>query len=516
MLQIIFTVYQVQTVALHTKISTPAAAINIATTLAAIILSFLEDQRAIQPSDTLIVYFSALSILYIPHLRTLWLIPSIPVLRGLFTAIYIIVIMITILESARKVNFIQPLYRNVAVEKVHGFWGRNLFVWVLPLFQNAYKTIISLDDLPDVDSTLLGQYAEARLAQTWLNAHGKYRLIKATLRAYYRPLLSAIVPRILLAGFTFCQPFLLSATIEWMSSPKTAERQRYGHALVGAYALVYTGIGVSTAIYYRQASRLATVVRSGLVAMIHEQTLALRSTTGSKAGDAVALMGTDTTRIISSMRSLHEFWASLVSVAVAIWLLEMQVYVACVLPAVIAVGCIIATGPVSARSGDAQKKWVGLIQERLAVTTTMLGDMKAVKMLGLEVVLFDIVTRYRKVELEASKRFRKLIVGVVMLCKSGSLKERKYCRKALTRGDSVLASICSYGLCTVCGLSLVYDYSFGQARYADPHYAGIHNTFSHLPLDDSSDGVHSVTAHNNTVYWLLRPDSELLPARKIK
>ncbi|KGO51314.1 ABC transporter, integral membrane type 1 [Penicillium expansum] len=414
-LQIIFTVYQVQTVALHTKISTPAAAINIAITLAAIILSFLEDQRAIQPSDTLIVYFSALSILYIPHLRTLWLIPSIPVLRGLFTAIYIIVIMITILESARKVNFIQPLYRNVAVEKVHGFWGRNLFVWVLPLFQNAYKTIISLDDLPDVDSTLLGQYAEARLAQTWLNAHGKYRLIKATLRAYCRPLLSAIVPRILLAGFTFCQPFLLSATIEWMSSPKTAERQRYGHALVGAYALVYTGIGVSTAIYYRQASRLATVVRSGLVAMIHEQTLALRSTTGSKAGDAVALMGTDTTRIISSMRSLHEFWASLVSVAVAIWLLEMKVYVACVLPAVIAVGCIIATGPVSARSGDAQKKWVGLIQERLAVTTTMLGDMKAVKMLGLEVVLFDIVTRYRKVELEASKRFRKLIVGVVML-----------------------------------------------------------------------------------------------------
>lgn len=95
-----------------------------------------------------------------------------------------------------------------------------------------------------------------------------------------------------------------------MSSPTTAKGQQYGHALVRAYALVYTGIAVSTAIYYRQASRLAAVVRSGLIAMIHEQTLALRSTTNSKNADAVALMGTDTTRIISSMRSLHEIWAS--------------------------------------------------------------------------------------------------------------------------------------------------------------------------------------------------------------
>ncbi|KAJ5971441.1 ABC transporter integral membrane type 1 [Penicillium vulpinum] len=414
-LHIVFTVYQVQTVALHTKISTPAAAINIVATLAAIILSFLEDQRAIQPSDALIVYFSTLSILYIPHLRTLWLIPSIPVPRGLFTAIYIIVVTTTVLESARKVNFIKPLYQNVAIEEIHGFWGRNLFFWVLPLFRNAYKSIICLEDLTDIDSKLLGQCAEARLAQTWSNGHGKYRLIKATFRAYYRPLLSAIIPRILLAGFTFCQPFLLSATIEWMGSPMTAERQRYGNALVGAYALVYTGIAICTASYYRQASRLATVVRSGLIAMIHEQTLALRSTTGSKTGDAVALMGTDTTRITMSMRLLHEIWASLISVVIAIWLLESQVYVACVLPAVIAVVCIIATTPVSAKCGEAQKKWVGHIQERLAATTAMLGDMKAVKMMGLEVILFNIITRYRKVELSASRRFRKLIVGIVIL-----------------------------------------------------------------------------------------------------
>ncbi|KAJ5937598.1 ABC transporter integral membrane type 1 [Penicillium verhagenii] len=412
---IIFTVYQLRTAHLQTKVSTATASLNVASTLAAIVLSFLEDQRTIQPSDTLIVYFSALSILNIPHLRTLWLVPSIPIPRGLFTAIYIIILLITILESARKINIVQPQYQSLPVEIFHGFWGRNLFVWVLPLFRDGYTSIISLHDLPDVDSTLLGDRAEARLSQAWLKSHGKYRLIKATFRAYYRPLLSAIIPRILLAGFTFCQPFLLSATINWMSTPTTAENQRYGRALVGGYALVYTGLAVTTAIYYREASRLATTVRSGLIAMIHEQTLTLRVTNSSKAGDAVVLMATDTARIVSSMRSLHEIWASLFSVVIAIWLLEMQVYVACVLPAVIAVGCIFATTPVSAKCGVAQKKWVGHIQERLAVTTSILGDIKAVKMLGLEAILFDIITRYRKTELDASKRFRRLIVGIVML-----------------------------------------------------------------------------------------------------
>ncbi|KAJ5709211.1 ABC transporter integral membrane type 1, partial [Penicillium malachiteum] len=163
-LQIILTVYQVKIKALHTKMSIPAAAFNLASALAAIILSFLKDQRTVQPSDTLIVYFSALSILYIPYFRTLWLIPSITIPRGLFTTIYIIIVLTTILESTRKINFLQLLYKNVSIKMIYGFWGRNLFVWVLPLFWNAYTSIISLDDLPDIDSILLGDHAKDYLA----------------------------------------------------------------------------------------------------------------------------------------------------------------------------------------------------------------------------------------------------------------------------------------------------------------------------------------------------------------
>ncbi|PYH89769.1 putative multidrug resistance-associated protein [Aspergillus ellipticus CBS 707.79] len=414
LLQIVFTVYQVQTAALHTSVSTPSAVLGVTATLAAVILSFFEDQRLVKPSDTLILYFSTLSILYIPRLRTLWQMQSVAVPRGLFTAMYAVIVLAMVLESARKTKMLRPLYEDVTVEQIYGFWGRNFFLWIFPLFRDAYTHVIGVDDLPDIDSYLRGDHAEAQILHAWQQTQGKHRLLKAAFRAYRSPFLSAIIPRLLLAGFTFCQPFLISATIDYIDVPTTPESKRYGQALVGAYALVYAGMGFSTAIYYRQVNRTVTAVRSGLVAMIYEQTIALKATSSDQA-EAVTLMGTDMQRIITSTRLLHETWASILSVGVAIWLLELQVDIACIMPAIIAVGCVLATTPVSSRFGDAQAAWIKQVQKRLAITSTMLKDMKAVKMLGLEPILSEVITTYRKTELQASKRFRKLLVLILLL-----------------------------------------------------------------------------------------------------
>jgi hypothetical protein len=73
--------------------------------------------------------------------------------------------------------------------------------------------------------------------------------------------------------------------------------------------------------------------------------------------------------------------------------------------------------PVSTRSGRAQKQWVERVQERLAVTTSMLGKMKTVQMLGLGDTLFKLVSRLRQVEVETSSRFRKLLIWQIVLCK---------------------------------------------------------------------------------------------------
>lgn len=58
-------------------------------------------------------------------------------------------------------------------------------------------------------------------------------------------LASAIVPRLCLTAFTFAQPFLINRVIGYLSEFNSANTKNVGYGLIGAYGLVYIGIGVS-------------------------------------------------------------------------------------------------------------------------------------------------------------------------------------------------------------------------------------------------------------------------------
>lgn len=79
------------------------------------------------------------------------------------------------------------------------------------------------------------------------------------------------------------------------------------------------------------------MLRSGLISAIYDRTLLLQS---NKLRDAAAitLMGTDVERIVVNMKNFHESWASILEVGIAIWLLERQLWVACLVPLVISLG----------------------------------------------------------------------------------------------------------------------------------------------------------------------------------
>jgi hypothetical protein len=70
----------------------------------------------------------------------------------------------------------------------------------------------------------------------------------------------------------------------------------------------------------------------------------------------------------------------------------------------------------SQQSNTAISRWIERVQGRLSVTSSMLQDMKSIKMLGLTEKLFESVSQLRRVELQVSERFRKLIVAQVILC----------------------------------------------------------------------------------------------------
>jgi hypothetical protein len=196
---------------------------------------------------------------------------------------------------------------------------------------------------------------------------------------------------------------------------------------------------VSKAVYTRLINRVMGITRAGLISMIYDCTTNLNT---SKLGDsqAVTLIGTDVERICNSLQAFHECWVSVIEVALAVYLLERQVGLTCVVPTVVSLGsctilqpvvtdctltdlpkqkvCVLGTMPISRHIVPAQKQWVVRVQQRMATTMTMLANMKSIKMLGLTGTLDTIVSHLREVELKTSEVFRKLLICTVALCKS--------------------------------------------------------------------------------------------------
>lgn len=68
--------------------------------------------------------------------------------------------------------------------------------------------------------------------------------------------------------------------------------------------------------------------------------------------------------------------------------------------------------------GPARIAWNKEIENRVSVTSSILQQIKSIKMVGLEPVVVDLVQRFRHMEMQSSKRFRMLytIVQATGLC----------------------------------------------------------------------------------------------------
>jgi ATP-binding cassette, subfamily C (CFTR/MRP), member 1 len=72
-------------------------------------------------------------------------------------------------------------------------------------------------------------------------------------------------------------------------------------------------------------------VKGGLIGLIYQETMKAR-TVDLGTTTAVAVMGTDVERVSQNLQAIHEMWASIIEVGVAIWLLEQQIFLACLAP----------------------------------------------------------------------------------------------------------------------------------------------------------------------------------------
>jgi ATP-binding cassette, subfamily C (CFTR/MRP), member 1 len=249
--QLLFLAMRMQEPRLYTTIALSSEIVSSIAVLTALVLSFLEDQRSLSPSYILVLYFSASTICSLPRLRSLWIISSVPVPGAIWTVVNVGTAVVMVVESVHKTRWLSPLYRQSSTrEQTAGFWSRSFFIWVLPFFQAGYTTDLQIDDIPPVDADLKEQSNESDLQLAWDRARARrcrsHLLLRTIFAVNKWPFLSAIIPRLALTAFTFCQPFLVNSSVSYVGTEPEERQKYYGEALVGAFALVYLGIAVST------------------------------------------------------------------------------------------------------------------------------------------------------------------------------------------------------------------------------------------------------------------------------
>ncbi|KAI0160936.1 ABC transporter [Hypoxylon sp. FL1284] len=437
--QLAFLALRARNPAFSVNFTLAADVLGVIATVAAMGLSFTDHTRRLRPSTLLGLYLSALLVLGTARTRTFWLLlppgsddRSVPAVATLVFALTCTALFLESIEkkldvtessdaaygrSSHEGNNIEDSSlkgRSLAPEQMSGIWARTSFTWLTATFRAGYNRIIMLNDLPPLDTGLESQLMAKSLAATWdkYDRQAKHSLLRACFRAYFLSLLSAVIPRLCLTGFTFAQPFLVNATVTFVG--QESPDVNYGKGLIGAWALVYLGIAVSDSIHQYQNFRFTTRVRGGLIALVYDRALDKRAADDDEI-TAMTLMSTDVERISNGISRFHKTWSSLVDIIIACWLLGLQMSVACLAPIILVLAFIAVTYKVSKGARTAQARWVERVQERLKVTSSFLNNMKAVKMLGLSPVMSSVVQKLRIDEIGVSKAYRKLLVWALLL-----------------------------------------------------------------------------------------------------
>ncbi|KLP15161.1 Uncharacterized protein LW94_1611 [Fusarium fujikuroi] len=368
-------------------------------------LSFVEHRNSRKPSKLIGEFLVITIILDIALVRTFWIRPM-HTIASVFTASFVIKTILLILEETPKTLLSG---KEKIQETASGVVNRSFFWWLNGLFLQGHRTILETEDLQAIDSKFDTDHVSTPLEKQWERARdsGQPSLLKSTFRAYKWQFAAGIIPRLLHSGFNFAQPFLIQSVIVLVSKKEMSVQTSSG--LIGATVLIYLGLAISGAWHKHMSYQLVTMYRGGLVSLIFKKTLKLK-TTSIKDSAPVTLMTADVETIVAAGASIHDMWANMLELPVGIYLLYRQVGKPSLLVLVPTVITTIVSGVISPAMEPATVKWNEAVQKRVGETSSMLNQMKGIKMMGLTDFFLKMVQGLRVHELKVSAKFRWLLV----------------------------------------------------------------------------------------------------------
>ncbi|KAH6694276.1 P-loop containing nucleoside triphosphate hydrolase protein [Leptodontidium sp. MPI-SDFR-AT-0119] len=454
-LQLYFLVRWIASPPFYIRTSIATQTLYVIDGLGILVLSPLEHLRNLKPSTLLQVYLLLTLLFDAAICRTLWLIGADVTIQRVFVTCVSLKFVLFCLEVIEKRRWLKPKYSRLKSEAIGGFVNLSVFWWLNGIFLDGFHKILVLADIEGIEEAHRAEALEHNLQEVWSKIpketpHALLRALAWTLRW---PLAASIFPRICSIGFKFSQPFLIATLIDYLDSP--FKQASVSNGLIGAYALAYSGVAISTGYYWYMAYRTITMVRGSLIAMVYSHTLDLPL--GAHHSSPSTLMSTDVERICTCLVNLHELWANVIEVGIAVYILEKQIGTACITPALIALACGLGTLLLTSRIAKRQDVWLKAVQGRLEATESTLGSIRGIKMMGLTDSLSRVIQSLREKDLLSAMNYRKLqvtsiVISLVMNITGPALTFTTFTIISAVRGSGTLLAAPSFASITVLAL----------------------------------------------------------------
>lgn len=400
-----------------TRASVPAACLDFAAAGALFVLSSYEHTRSVAPSTLIAIYLVGTLPLDIARCRTLVLLDhnsSTKNIVGVSATSIVLKLGILLCEAVSKRHILLDRYQHLPPEATSGPYSRMLLWWINPLLWRGFKDFFEVDDLFSIDDSLSSTMLGSKFQERWKadKKTDKYSLLITVCSVLKWSIIASGVPRALLIGLTFAQPFLIRRTIDYVSN-RSDQPGNVGWGLVGAYAIVYTGLALLTASSTYLINRVTVRMRGGLVCLIYQKTVDL-SITALEESAALTLMSTDVERIMQSFTNLNKAWAAVIQVGIALYLLYTTLGAGFIAPAICFLCALLAMVICTRLSPRYQKIWVDVIQSRVSSTSAMLGSMRSIKLLGISAIIGELIQRLRVLENVTARKWRLLMLFQVL------------------------------------------------------------------------------------------------------
>lgn len=230
-------------------------------------LSFLEHRRAIRTSCVTLLYLVGsllgdVLLLTAPKMSFQYQLPT-----GLVAWLALLKAILIFLEFCSKKQFLMPHSRELPPEQLAGSFGKTFFTWIYPILGKGYKRILKPLDIPDLERRLSSEHLRTDILRAW-DQRGEFLqhpnivvsdadpysgkpettiTLPVTLLRFTRgPFISAIIPRLFLILFRYCQPVLINAAVRFVNNQSDNQNDpNYGYWLIVMAGTIYFGLAGS-------------------------------------------------------------------------------------------------------------------------------------------------------------------------------------------------------------------------------------------------------------------------------